>query len=49
MENAIFLFAAYTIIWGVTFGYVFHLQRKQKRLWRTINSLKEHINNSSRE
>ena len=43
MENAVFLFAAYTIVWGVIFGYVFYLCRKQNKLWRTINLLKEHI------
>ena len=43
MENAVFLFAAYTIIWVVVFGYVFHLYRKQRKLWREINLLKEKI------
>jgi CcmD family protein len=43
MENMVFLFAAYTIIWIVVFGYVFYLHRKESKLWRTINLLKEHI------
>jgi len=43
MENAVFLFAAYTIIWIVVFGYVFHLHRKQVKLWRAINLLKENV------
>ena len=43
MENAVFLFAAYTIVWGVVFGYVFYLHRKQRKLWRTMNVLKEYI------
>ena len=41
MENAVFLFAAYTIIWIAVFGYVFHLHRKQIKLQRAINLLKE--------
>lgn len=43
MENAVFLFAAYTIIWGVVFGYVLHLHRKQRKLLRATNLLKETI------
>ena len=41
MENMSFLFAAYTIIWAVVFGYVIHLYRKQRKLQREINLLKE--------
>ena len=41
MENMIFLFAAYTIIWAAVFGYVFYLYRRQRRLQREINSLKK--------
>ena len=41
MENAGFLFAAYTIIWIVVFGYIFHLHRKQVKLERAINLLKQ--------
>ena len=43
MENMTFLFSAYTIIWAVVFGYVFYLYRKQRRLQREINLLKETI------
>ena len=43
MENMSFLFAAYTIIWAVVFGYVFYLYRKQRELQREINLLKETV------
>ncbi len=41
MENAGYLFAAFTIIWAVVFGYVLSLLSKQKRMRRDIESLKE--------
>ena len=41
MENAGFVFAAYTIVWLAVFGYVFHLHRKQVKLERAINLLKK--------
>lgn len=41
MENAGYLFAAFTIIWAVVFGYVFLLLNRQRRLRREIGSLKE--------
>ena len=41
MENAGFLFVAYTIVWFAVFGYVFHLHRKQIKLWQAINLLKK--------
>ncbi|MDY7018516.1 MAG: CcmD family protein [Chloroflexota bacterium] len=44
MENMCFLFAAYTIIWAVVFGYVFYLYRKQRKLQQEINLLKEIMN-----
>ena len=49
MENAVFLFAAYTIVWIVVFGYIFQLHRKQKKLWRTINLLKENLDKDRSE
>jgi CcmD family protein len=39
MDNLGYLFAAYTAIWIVVFGYVFYLQRKQKRLQKQIEAL----------
>ncbi len=41
MENAGYLFAAFTIIWALVFGYVFLLFNRQRRLRREIDSLKE--------
>ena len=41
MENAGYLFAAYTVIWAVVFGYVFYLSNRQRRLRQEIDSLKE--------
>lgn len=41
MENAGYLLAAYTIIWAVVFGYIFFMQRKQKKLQRQIDLLRE--------
>ncbi len=41
MENASYLFAAFSIVWAVVFGYVLLLFNRQRRLRREINSLKE--------
>ena len=41
MENLGYLFAAYTIIWAVIFGYVFFLYYKQRKLRRQIDLLKD--------
>ena len=41
MENAGYLFAAFTIIWALVFGYVLLLFNRQRRLRREIDSLKE--------
>ena len=43
MENAGFLFAAYTVIWALVFGYVFFLVRKQSSLKRRLDSLEEDL------
>ncbi len=41
MENAGYLFAAFSIVWAGVFGYVLLLFNRQRRLRREINSLKE--------
>jgi CcmD family protein len=41
MENLGYLFAAYTVIWAVVFGYVLFMQRKQKKLQQQIDLLRE--------
>lgn len=38
-----YLFAAYTVIWVVIFGYVFVLYLRQRKLSREIESLEESI------
>ena len=43
MENLGYLFAAYTIIWAVVFGYVLFMQRKQKKLQQQITLLQESL------
>ena len=43
MEILSYLFAAYTIIWAVIFGYTHLMQRKQRRLFREIKPLKERL------
>ncbi|MEW6141753.1 MAG: CcmD family protein [Chloroflexota bacterium] len=40
MENIGYLFAAYTIIWLVVFGYVLSLSSRQNKLRRELDSLK---------
>ena len=41
MENAGYLFAAFSIIWALVFGYVLLLFNRQRALRREINALKE--------
>ncbi len=41
MENSGYLFAAFSVVWAVVFGYVLLLFNGQRRLRREINSLKE--------
>ncbi len=43
MENGGFLFAAYSIVWAVVFGYVLSLLNRQKKLDKEIDSLKESL------
>ncbi len=41
MENAGYLFAAFSAIWATVFIYVLVLFNRQKKLQREIDSLKE--------
>lgn len=41
MENAGYLFTAFTIIWASFFGYVLVLLNRQKRLRQELDSLKK--------
>ena len=43
MENLGYLFAAYTLIWAVVFGYILFMQRQQRRLQRQIDMLRESV------
>ena len=38
-----YLFAAYTVIWAVIFGYVFVLYLRQRKLSREIELLRENL------
>ena len=35
-----YLFAAFFILWAITFGYVFSIAARQKRLQRELESLR---------
>ncbi len=43
MDNLNYLFAAYTIIWAVIFGYVFFIHQRHRRLQRELDLLKEDV------
>ena len=46
MGNIWYLFAAYSIIWLVLFGYVLVLIRREKALRRDIDMLKDKLKQS---
>jgi len=46
MENVSYLWAAYTVIWAVVFGYVLFMQRKQRRLQRQMDRLQASVKKS---
>jgi len=41
MENAVYIFAAFTVVWVVVFGYVLSLFNRQRKLRGEIDSLRE--------
>lgn len=41
MNNMGYLFAAYTFIWAMVFGYVYIIARRQQTLDREIQTLRE--------
>jgi len=49
MENAGYLFAAFSVIWALVFGYVLLLFNRQRALRREINSLKEALKEKGAE
>ena len=46
MNNTLFLALAYMLIWGVVFGYVWNILKKQKNLAREVELLKSDIKES---
>ncbi len=47
MDNLNYLFAAYSIIWLVLFGYVLFLLGRERKLRRDIESLKNQVKEQS--
>jgi CcmD family protein len=47
MENAGYLFAAFAIVWAVTFAYILLLLNRQRRIQREIESLKKLVEEKS--
>ncbi|MDE2817717.1 MAG: CcmD family protein [Chloroflexota bacterium] len=45
IQNFDFLFAAYTILWVIVFGYFFFLTRQLADLRREVNALREERGN----
>ena len=43
MKNFWYLFAAYTIIWTVLFGYIVHLSRKNRELRDEVCALQTRV------
>lgn len=43
MDNLGYLFAAYTIIWAVLFGYLFIQYYRQRKLRRELDLLKDSL------
>ena len=43
MDNVAYLFVVYAIIWAVVFGYIFYLVRKQRKLRRDFDLLKDSL------
>jgi len=49
MENAAYLFAVYSVVWAAVFGYLFYLYRKQRKLRREIDSLRNATRKQDRD
>ena len=37
----VYLFSAYLILWGITFGYIYSLNARQKRLQKELELVRE--------
>ncbi len=40
MQNGVFLFSVFSIVWVVVFGYVLVLMNRQRKLQKELDSLK---------
>ena len=49
MENAGYLFAAFTIVWALVFGYILLLLNRQRSLRQELTSLKEALKEKGNE
>ena len=49
MDGFIYLFAAYTAVWIVLFLYLFNISRKQQKLHREIEALREQLETKETE
>ncbi len=49
MENSVYLFATFAIIWALVFGYVLILYNRQRRLRREIDTLKQALKRKEAE
>mgnify|MGYP002153773633 CR=1 FL=1 len=43
MDNLVYLYAAYTVIWLIVFAYIYYLSRRQLALQREIEVLKRRL------
>jgi CcmD family protein len=49
VENLGYLFAAFAVVWAITFGYLLVLLARQRTLRREIDSLKKVLSESPTE
>ena len=43
MDYLAYLFAAYTLVWVVLFGYTLYLGQRERRIWERIEALREEL------
>jgi CcmD family protein len=49
MEYLGYLFAAYSVVWAVVFGYILYMQRKQRGLQRQMDRLQEALDKQDKK
>lgn len=49
MDTFPYLFAAYTIIWAVLFGYLFVINNRQRQLQRELDSFRKALKEAEKE